>query len=81
LSIDTFSGLNGQQLLTQLCAQKTNDSLDNPKKIPTAYKGPSEDDAKRIRNAIKAAKSLEEISELEKMLMVGIVPGESDIQR
>jgi hypothetical protein len=73
--------VNGQQLLTQLCAQKTKESQEAPKKIPTAYKGPSDEDVKKIRNAIKAAKSLEEITELEKMLMVGIVPGDSEIQR
>jgi hypothetical protein len=44
------------------------------KKMVAKKEGPSEEELARIRNAIRNAQSLEEITELEKMLQGGGVP-------
>ena len=40
-----------------------------------ASKGPSVEEQKRIRDAIKNAKTLEEIASLEQQLEGGVIPG------
>lgn len=71
-----FSGADGVALLASLCSKQSMIDISNvaPKKAATKYQGPTPEETLRIRNAIKNAKTLEEIGALEKLLQGGAIP-------
>ncbi|KAJ3187749.1 U2 small nuclear ribonucleoprotein [Gaertneriomyces sp. JEL0708] len=74
-----FSGVEGQKLATSLSSQKSNAKTFEPgepsKKAAKAYQGPTPEEAAKIREAIKNAKTLDETVRLQKQLEAGHIPG------
>lgn len=69
-----FSGPQGMELLEELGKKSVvNEEEIVKKKRPTPYQQPSEDEKKRIKLAIKNAKTLNEIAQLEQQLAGGVV--------
>ena len=75
-AVALFSGVEGSMLLTSLVETKSTIDLSAPgvKKAPTPYQAPSKEEIAKIREAIKNAKTLEEVSFLEKALQRGTIP-------
>ncbi|KAJ3149865.1 U2 small nuclear ribonucleoprotein A' [Geranomyces michiganensis] len=74
-----FSGAAGTKLAASISAKsasgaRTFEPGDGIKKASKAYQGPSPEEAARIREAIKSAKTLDEVNRLEKLLQTGQVP-------
>ncbi|KAI8906876.1 leucine-rich repeat-domain-containing protein [Gorgonomyces haynaldii] len=70
-----FSGPKGAELLVKLVAKKSQIQLsDGPKKNPTPAQPLTKQEIQKIKEAIKNAKTLEEIAFLEKSLSGGAVP-------
>jgi U2 small nuclear ribonucleoprotein A' len=81
-----FEGSKGQELLASLGATLTSAEQaavgvltesglkDKEKKTPKIYQGPSEEETKKIKEALSKATTLEEITRLERMLQTGQVP-------
>ncbi|KAJ3179177.1 U2 small nuclear ribonucleoprotein A' [Geranomyces variabilis] len=74
-----FSGAAGTKLAASISAKsasaaRTFEPGEGLKKASKAYQGPSPEEAARIREAIKSAKTLDEVNRLEKLLQTGQVP-------
>ncbi|KND02597.1 uncharacterized protein SPPG_03053 [Spizellomyces punctatus DAOM BR117] len=72
-----FSGAEGTKLAATLSAKgraKTFEPGEVLKKAARPYQGPSPEEAAKIREAIKNAKTLDEVTRLEKLLQAGQVP-------
>ncbi|KAI8824085.1 leucine-rich repeat-domain-containing protein [Fimicolochytrium jonesii] len=71
-----FSGADGTKLAASLSAtsSRTFEPGEGLKKTPKLYQGPSPEEAAKIREAIKNAKTLDEVTRLEKLLQTGQVP-------
>ena len=81
---ELFSGEEGTALAHTLASTTTTKTFDPEseearlvmkKRKHQAAKGPSLEEQKRIREAIKNAKTLEEIASLEQQLEGGVIPG------
>ncbi|KAJ3053122.1 U2 small nuclear ribonucleoprotein A' [Rhizophlyctis rosea] len=77
---EVFSGADGTALAARLSAQKSINTFEpgdlGEKKAARPYQAPSQEEQKKIRDAIAGAKSLDEITRLEKSLRTGMVPGQ-----
>ncbi|KAI8899438.1 leucine-rich repeat-domain-containing protein [Globomyces pollinis-pini] len=81
-ALELFSGEEGTKLVNSLSAQGMNGNTFDPdtdlklglKKVSSIYKAPSKEHQDKIREAIKNAKSLQEIQRLEQSLSSGIIP-------
>ena len=77
---ELFSGVDGTALAARLSAQKSINTFEpgemGEKKAARPYQAPSEEEKRKIREAIAGAKSLDEITRLEKSLRSGVVPGQ-----
>lgn len=71
-----FSGVEGTKLVASLSKKstKTFEPGEALKKAPRPYQGPSPEEQAKIREAIKNAKTLDEVARLEKLLQAGQVP-------
>ena len=72
-AMQLFSGPQGMELLAELGKKSVVNEEDIAKKRPTPYQQPSEEEKKRIKLAIKNAKTLNEIAQLEQQLAGGVV--------
>lgn len=72
-----FSSIKGKELQKSIESTKTFEPGEMPKKEARPYKGPSPEEAAKIKEMIKNASSLEEIIQLEKQLKNGITEATS----
>ena len=78
-----FSGTKGTELYASLSATVggasgvaldvvgTSEEEEQTKKGPSVYRGPSPEEVRRIQEALKGAKTLDEITRLERQLQTG----------
>ncbi|KAJ3040098.1 U2 small nuclear ribonucleoprotein A' [Rhizophlyctis rosea] len=82
-----FSGTDGTALAARLSAQNSINTFEPgevtslEKRAARPYQQPSEEEKQKIRDAIAGARSLEDVTRLEKSLRSGVVPGQGGVKK
>jgi U2 small nuclear ribonucleoprotein A' len=74
-----FSGKKGKDLLEHLASARGSmiNTAIAPKNVSKETAGLSEEEQAKIKEAIRNAKTLEEVTRLEKLLKAGRIPGQN----